>query len=75
MEKTAKGKHDGGDAEWENKRLKAYQVSEIRLTEIQETLCKDAGHNEQHCHTLASTHDILIEEWWFNHQDSKPGIS
>lgn len=41
MEKTATGKFEGGDAHWEESKLRKYQNSEIRLVEIQEGLCSD----------------------------------
>ncbi|XP_017772120.1 PREDICTED: cysteine-rich with EGF-like domain protein 1, partial [Nicrophorus vespilloides] len=36
MERTEKGKFEGGDAAWEEEKLKSYSKSEIRLVEIQE---------------------------------------
>ena len=41
MEKTARGYHEGGDADWEEKKLKNYAHSEVRLAEIQSMLCTD----------------------------------
>jgi len=39
MERTARGKFEGGDAAWEEERLGSYSHSEVRLVEIQEKLC------------------------------------
>lgn len=41
MERTARGKFEGGDAAWEEERLGSYSRSEVRLVEIQEKLCAD----------------------------------
>ena len=38
---TSRGKHEGGDAHWEEKKLNNYGNSEIRLIEIQENLCQE----------------------------------
>lgn len=73
MEKTARGKHDGGDTAWEEQRLKSYKYSELRLVEIQETLCKDVDHGEDHCHSLAAQHVELIEVWWSEHYEMQIG--
>lgn len=71
--KTARGKHDGGDASWEEEKMRSYDKSEIRLTEIQELLCKDTKHADQ-CHTLAEKADHLIETWWLEKQDEHPSL-
>lgn len=73
IEKTERGKHDGGDAAWEEQRLGSYKRSEIRLVEIQESLCKDLLLGEDQCHALAETSEALIEEWWFKKQDDTAG--
>jgi len=41
FENTERGKFEGGDADWEESRLKSYKNSELRLIEITEGLCKD----------------------------------
>lgn len=69
MDRTERGKHDGGDAAWEEQRLGSYKRSEIRLVEIQESLCKELFSGEDQCHALAETNEALIEEWWFKKQD------
>jgi len=64
MEKTQRGKHGGGDADWEEKKLGSYKTSEVRLVEIQEMLCKDLPRGEHQCLTLAEEHESEIEIWW-----------
>lgn len=72
MERTARGKHEGGDAKWEEEKLGSYRTSELRLVEIQEILCRDTIGEDQ-CHALAENHEHDIEEWWFKHQSDHPG--
>ncbi|XP_063980355.1 cysteine-rich with EGF-like domain protein 2 [Diachasmimorpha longicaudata] len=74
IEKTKKGKFEGGDTAWEEDKLGSYAKSEIRLTEIQENLCKDVKKSETQCHDLAAELENAIEEWWFSHQDAYPDI-
>lgn len=65
IENTSRGKHEGGDTSWEEKNLKNYADSEIRLVEIQENLCEDAKTGKAECLTLAEENESDIEEWWF----------
>lgn len=74
MERTARGKHEGGDAAWEEERLKSYKVSELRLVEIQESLCKEVDRGQDHCHKLAGEHDLVLEEWWSVYQETHPDL-
>lgn len=71
MEKTARGKFEGGDTAWEEEKLRSYSKSEVRLVEIQENLCKGSDRAADQCHALAEETESDVEEWWFNHQDSK----
>jgi protein disulfide-isomerase len=64
MERTQRGKFEGGDADWEENKLGSYKTSELRLIEIQEVLCNDIGRGEQQCHTIAEEHESEIEHWW-----------
>lgn len=68
MKKTAKGKFEGGDAAWEEAKLGNYATSEIRLTEIQETVCSDVEEGRDQCYSFHEQYDGEIEEWWFNRQ-------
>lgn len=72
MDKTARGNHQGGDTAWEEERLRSYKSSEVRLVEIQDTLCKDVSRGEDQCHTLAEQLEEPIEEWFHNLQDVSP---
>ncbi|XP_066601795.1 cysteine-rich with EGF-like domain protein 2 [Prorops nasuta] len=74
LEKTSRGKFEGGDSSWEEYNLGAYAKSEIRLTEIQENLCKEVERGENQCHLLSHELETIIEDWWFNQQDSQPDI-
>lgn len=74
LEKTSRGKFEGGDSAWEEDKLGSYAYSEIRLVEIQENLCKDIEQGDTQCHSLAEELESLIEDWWFKHQDTHPDI-
>lgn len=74
MENTAKGKFEGGDASWEEAKLGSYAKSEIRLIEIQEHLCSDVEDGKNQCYSLQEQHDLLIEDWWFKHQEDEADI-
>lgn len=74
LEKTSRGKFEGGDSAWEEDKLGSYSRSEIRLIEIQESLCKDVERGETQCQSLAEELESQIEEWWFKHQDTHPDI-
>jgi hypothetical protein len=68
MEKTSRGKFEGGDSAWEEDKLGSYKTSEVRLIEIQEGLCKDIEYGQTQCYSLAEELENLIEEWWFIEQ-------
>ncbi|GAB0095505.1 cysteine-rich with EGF-like domain protein 2 [Sergentomyia squamirostris] len=74
MRKTERNKHDGGDAAWEEERLGSYKTSEVRLVEIQESLCNDVTRGSSQCHNLAEDNEHLIEEWWVKHQTEEPDL-
>lgn len=61
---TERGKHEGGDTSWEEKNLKSYADSEVRLVEIQEKLCEDVKDGKQQCLSLAEDSESDIEDWW-----------
>ncbi|PNF21193.1 hypothetical protein B7P43_G05107 [Cryptotermes secundus] len=69
MERTARGKFEGGDAAWEEERLGSYSRSEVRLVEIQEKLCTDVERGKDQCHALSEQLEQHIDEWWFQKQD------
>lgn len=66
LDKTARGKYEGGDAAWEEAKLKSYSRSEVRLVEIQESLCSEVKKNKDQCYTLAEEAEHVLENWWFN---------
>ncbi|KAJ8679280.1 hypothetical protein QAD02_015067 [Eretmocerus hayati] len=68
MERTNRGKFEGGDAAWEEDKLGSYKTSEMRLIEIQEGLCKEVDHGQNQCYSLIGDWEHFIEEWWFKHQ-------
>ncbi|XP_070161933.1 cysteine-rich with EGF-like domain protein 2 [Polyergus mexicanus] len=74
LERTSRGKFEGGDSAWEEDKLGSYSRSEIRLVEIQENLCKEVKNGETQCQSLAEELEGRIEEWWFKHQDAYPDI-
>ncbi|GBP69337.1 Cysteine-rich with EGF-like domain protein 2 [Eumeta japonica] len=65
MDKTSRGKFEGGDAAWEETNLKSYARSEIRLVEIQEGLCSEVNNHQDSCYSLAEQAEQLLEMWWF----------
>ncbi|CAH0715451.1 unnamed protein product, partial [Brenthis ino] len=68
LDKTARGKHEGGDAAWEEAKLKSYSQSEMRLVEIQESLCSELKTNQDSCYAIAEDSEDALESWWF-HED------
>ncbi|XP_018327728.1 cysteine-rich with EGF-like domain protein 2 [Agrilus planipennis] len=74
LDKTAKGKFEGGDAAWEEQNQGSYATSEVRLVEIQEHICSDVKEGSDQCYLLNEEHDLIIEEWWFKHQAEEPDI-
>lgn len=74
MQRTEKGKFEGGDAAWEEEKLKPYRNSELRLTEIQEKLCHDVTDGKDQCFSLIEKYDPELEEWWFKKQESNPDL-
>ncbi|TRY68225.1 hypothetical protein TCAL_05218 [Tigriopus californicus] len=65
MERTARGKFEGGDAAWEEKNQgKGYASSEVRFVEIQERICKDLERGETQCHDNHHSWEDHLETWW-----------
>lgn len=64
MVKTSRNKYDGGDAAWEESKLKSYSKSEVRLVEIQEGMCSELKKHQDHCYTLNAQVEQHIEQWW-----------
>ncbi|XP_030380532.1 cysteine-rich with EGF-like domain protein 2 isoform X2 [Scaptodrosophila lebanonensis] len=74
LERTKRGKHAGGDAAWEEEKLRSYKTSEVRLVEIQEQLCGDVKRGQDSCHSLANEHESLIEDWFLHKQNEWPDL-
>ncbi|XP_064604694.1 protein disulfide isomerase CRELD2-like isoform X2 [Liolophura sinensis] len=62
LKKTAKSNYGGGNTKWEESRLGSYAYSEVRLTEIMESLCSGTA---AECHHLLEEHEELVEQFWF----------
>lgn len=69
LEETSRGKHEGGDTSWEEKNLKNYADSEVRLVEIQENLCDHVKKGKAQCLAVAETSETDIEEWWIKQRN------
>ncbi|XP_028162932.1 cysteine-rich with EGF-like domain protein 2 [Ostrinia furnacalis] len=65
LDKTSRGKYEGGDAAWEESKLKSYSRSEVRLVEVQEGLCSELNKHQDYCYSLAEDAESLIEKWWY----------
>uniref|UniRef100_A0A0K8WEN1 Cysteine-rich with EGF-like domain protein 2 n=2 Tax=Bactrocera latifrons TaxID=174628 RepID=A0A0K8WEN1_BACLA len=74
LDKTSRGKHAGGDAAWEEEKLRSYKTSEVRLVEVQEHLCSDVRRGQDQCHTMANDHEHLLEEWFVHKQTDMPDL-
>jgi len=60
--RTKKSNFGGGNTNWEEKTLSSYAKSEIRFTEISETLC---GDSDKECHAFLEEYEEALEHWWF----------
>ncbi|XP_045498328.1 cysteine-rich with EGF-like domain protein 2 [Colias croceus] len=74
LEKTSRGKFEGGDAAWEESKLKAYARSEVRLVEIQENLCSELNLHKDECYSIAEQAEHLVERWWFEEIDKSSDL-
>jgi len=74
LERTKRGKLEGGDTSWEEKAGQRYLTSEVRLAEITEELCKGVGRGETQCHQHTGEWEELIEEWWALDLDTRPNL-
>lgn len=66
LDKTSRGKYEGGDAAWEEAKLKSYSRSEVRLVEIQEGLCSELKIHQDACYAIAEESEQVLEKWWFD---------
>eukprot|EP00095_Tigriopus_kingsejongensis_P000763 maker-scaffold67_size430214-snap-gene-0.10 protein:Tk00763 transcript:maker-scaffold67_size430214-snap-gene-0.10-mRNA-1 annotation:"cysteine-rich with egf-like domain protein 2" len=76
MERTLRGRFDGGDVAWEEKnQVGGYASSEVRLVEIQERLCQDVDRGQIQCHDNHHHWEEDIERWWqLQPVDTRPGL-
>ncbi|XP_013185371.2 cysteine-rich with EGF-like domain protein 2 isoform X1 [Amyelois transitella] len=75
LERTSRGKYEGGDAAWEEEKLKkSYKRSEMRLVDIQEGICKEDTKNSVQCHSIAEKAEEYIEEWWAQDPDESADL-
>ncbi|XP_049873134.1 cysteine-rich with EGF-like domain protein 2 [Pectinophora gossypiella] len=66
FDKTSRGKFEGGDTAWEESKLRSYARSEIRLVEIQESLCSELHKYQDHCYSLTEEAEQPLEKWWLD---------
>lgn len=74
MERTARGKHESGDAAWEQQNMRVYRKSVVRLVEILDNICQDLDRGEDQCHTMADEAEKLVEKWFYEEQDNEPDM-
>lgn len=74
MKRTARGKHESGDAAWEERNMKVYKRSEVRLVEILDKVCQDIDRGEDQCHSFAGEVEDSIAGWFSDEQVRKPDL-
>lgn len=74
MEETTRQSFEGGDADWERKKLGAYENSELRFIEIQERLCIDVTSGKDQCYNLAELYEYELEKWFYEERASNLGL-
>lgn len=75
LERTSRGKYEGGDAAWEEEKLKkSYKRSEMRLIDVQEGICKEKSKYSIQCHHMAEKAEEFIEEWWGQNPDESEDL-
>lgn len=74
VERTSRSRFDGGDVDWERKKMGKYKTSEIRFIEIQEHLCHEVVKGQEHCRNTAEQYEEHLEEWWFGQQEKEPDL-
>lgn len=75
LERTARGKYEGGDAAWEEEKLKkSYRRSEMRLIDIQDGICKDVPKHDTQCNLYAEKAEESIEQWWAQDPDESDDL-
>ncbi|XP_068628661.1 cysteine-rich with EGF-like domain protein 2 isoform X2 [Battus philenor] len=75
LDRTSRGKYEGGDAAWEEEKLKkSYKRSEMRLIDIQDGVCKEEKKHSVQCHHMAEKAEEFIEEWWAQDADESADL-
>ena len=74
MERTKRGKLEGGDAAWEEKSGQRYLTSEVRLVEIAEQVCKELSRGGSQCHQNYGEWEDHIEAWWAQDPEERPTL-
>lgn len=75
LERTSRGKYEGGDAAWEEEKLtKTYKRSEMRLVDIQESICLEETKYSIQCVHVANKAEDFIEEWWSQDPDESEDL-
>lgn len=57
LQRTASFKFEGGDADWEEKKLGSYANSEVRFVEIHEKLCSEVVEGKAQCYQLLEEYE------------------
>lgn len=60
LQRTASFKFEGGDADWEEKKLGSYANSEVRFVEIHEKLCSEVVEGKAQCYQLLEEYEEVI---------------
>lgn len=75
LERTTRGKYEGGDTAWEEEKLKkSYKRSEMRLIDIQDAICRETSKHSVECHHMAEKAEEFIEEWWAQDPDESEDL-
>lgn len=74
LERTKRGKFEGGDTAWEEKTQPRYATSEVRFVEITDELCKGVERGEAQCHSNHNEWEEKLEEWWRLDADTRVGL-
>eukprot|EP00160_Parvularia_atlantis_P013276 Unigene2766_Nuclearia_a/m.8569 Unigene2766_Nuclearia_a/g.8569 ORF Unigene2766_Nuclearia_a/g.8569 Unigene2766_Nuclearia_a/m.8569 type:complete len:204 (-) Unigene2766_Nuclearia_a:35-646(-) len=63
METTKNGNAGGGNTDWEERRLRTWSRSEVRLVEIVEGLC---DRKDKRCNDVFAQIEQTIEDWYYS---------
>lgn len=75
LERTSRGKYEGGDVAWEEEKLKkSYKRSEMRLIDIQDSICQEEPKHAFQCHNIAERAEAFIEDWWAQDPDESTDL-